>query len=49
VDELGVERVERAPCEALRLHPENAEIGDDGRAALAIAEDVDSASPVVQA
>ncbi len=48
VDERWVERVEPAPGEALGLDPQCAEVGDDGSAALAVAEDVDSASPVVQ-
>jgi hypothetical protein len=49
VEQRGVEGVERAPDETLRLDPEDAEVGDDGRAALAVVKDVDSASPVVQA
>ena len=39
-DERRVERVERPAGEPLGLHPERAEVGDDGRAALAVAEDV---------
>src|SRR2546421_421897 len=48
VHETGVERVKGSAGEALRLHPQHAEVVDDGRAALAVAQDVDSPSPVVE-
>ena len=38
-----------APGETLGLDPEDAEVGDDDRTALAVAQDVDSSSPVVEA
>jgi hypothetical protein len=48
VHETGVEWVEGPAGEPLRLHPQYAEVVDDGRPALAVVEDVDSASPVVE-
>src|SRR2546421_1990747 len=48
VHETWVERVERAAGEALCLHPEHAQVVDDGRPALAVVQDVDSAAPVVE-
>ena len=48
VHEAGVERVEGSAGEALRLDPQHAKVVDDGRPALAVPQDVDSASPVVE-
>src|ERR671919_1056176 len=45
-DEAGIERIEAPSRQALGLSPEGSEVGDDGRAALAVAEDVDAAAPV---
>ena len=45
---VGIERVERPPGQLLGLDPERAEVVDDGRAALAVAQDVDAAAPVVE-
>src|SRR5258705_13818584 len=47
-DQSGVERVERPAREALRLHPQHAEVVDDDRPALAVAQDVEPAAPVVE-
>src|SRR2546421_12620119 len=44
----GVEWVERPPREERRLGPERPEVLDDDGASLAIPQDVDSASPVVE-
>ena len=41
--------VEGSAGEALRLHPQHAQVVDDDRPALAIVQDVDSAPPVVEA
>src|SRR5712691_11161160 len=46
--ETGVERVEAPAGEPLRLHPEHAQVVDDGRPAFAVVQNVDSASPVVE-
>src|SRR5580765_4957892 len=43
-----LERVERAPGQLLRLGPDRAEVADDGRAALGVAQDVHAAPPVVE-
>src|SRR5712691_10089260 len=48
VHETGVEWVEAPAGEPLRLHPQHAEVVDDGRPAVAVVEDVDSSSPVVE-
>jgi hypothetical protein len=45
-DERGIEGIEGAPGETLGLLPEHPQVGDDGRAALAVAEDVHAAAPV---
>src|SRR4051812_8465656 len=47
--QLRVERVERAACQLRRRRPQGAEVGDDLAAALAVAQDVGAAGPVVEA
>src|SRR6059058_74060 len=48
VHQRGVERVEPPPRQAFRLGPERADVVDDDGPPLAISQDVDSTSPVVE-
>src|SRR5262249_31473085 len=47
-DELGVERVERPPGELRRLRPQHAEVVDDRRVPLAVAQHVHAPRPVAE-
>ena len=47
-NELRIKRVERPAGEELRLGPQRPEVLDDGGAALPVAKDVDTPSPVVE-
>jgi hypothetical protein len=47
-DEAGIERIEAPSRQAFGLSPEGSKVGDDGRAALAVAKDVHAAAPVAE-